>query len=125
MILTTARPSRDDATMPKPLTLTPSQVITLSDQTRRWSKFSTPIAIAGVLELIDAAATAPTPEGTFEMSTEHCARCDGDHVGVLALPLTQPHSPPEAGGLVWTHWFPCPTNGEPVLVIVEKDYAAS
>lgn len=37
---------------------------------------------------------------------------------MIAKPLARPFAPPEAGGLAWTHWYPCPTNGDPVLVIV-------
>lgn len=50
-----------------------------------------------------------------------CSRCGGDHRAVEFRPLAQPFAPPEAGGLAWTHWAPCPTNGEPMLLIA--DYA--
>lgn len=51
---------------------------------------------------------------------KHCARCGGDHVLILAMPLTRPFAPEEAGGVAWTHWAPCPTNGEPILVRVAE-----
>lgn len=46
----------------------------------------------------------------------NCARCYGDHVDVEAREMCRPFAPAEAGGVAWTHWFPCPYNGEPVLV---------
>lgn len=49
-----------------------------------------------------------------------CARCGEEHCYVEARALTRPFAPTEAGGLVWTHWFPCPTNGEPVLVMTRE-----
>src|SRR5690606_19286372 len=51
-----------------------------------------------------------------------CARCGGTHAGpILARKLDRPFAPPEAHGLEWTHWFPCPTNDQPVLVIVRNE----
>lgn len=50
-----------------------------------------------------------------------CARCGGGHERVEARRMAQPFAPPEAGGLVWTHWVPCPTNGDPILIMVEED----
>lgn len=55
---------------------------------------------------------------SFEIKAiKGCARCGGEHLIVKAHELTRAFSPPEAGGIVWTHWFPCPATGEPVLVI--------
>lgn len=52
-----------------------------------------------------------------------CARCGGRHENIVLRPLARPFAPPEAGGLEWTHWAPCPTNGDPILnmVIVPGD----
>lgn len=60
-----------------------------------------------------------------------CARCHGDgHPGLLFQPLIYPvgcscgHCP--AGELcddILTHWAPCPTNGEPILMLVREDDA--
>ena len=50
-----------------------------------------------------------------------CARCGGDHVSVVTRKLTRPVAPEDVPWLLWTHWFPCPTNGEPVLVRVTAD----
>lgn len=44
-----------------------------------------------------------------------CARCGEDHAEVTALPLARQFEPPEAAPIVWTHWAPCPTNGDPIL----------
>lgn len=53
-----------------------------------------------------------------------CARCGGNHDGPLeARELTRPFAPPEAFGVTWTHWLPCPTNGEPVMIATEEDAA--
>lgn len=49
-----------------------------------------------------------------------CARCGGDHAEISARRLQRPFQPPEAGGLSWTHWAPCPDNGEPILLIVDQ-----
>lgn len=46
-----------------------------------------------------------------------CARCDGNHEHLAARAMARPFAPAEAGGLVWTHWASCPTNGDPVLVM--------
>lgn len=54
---------------------------------------------------------------TFDLNG--CARCDGEgHPGLTFEPLTYPL---EIGDAVLTHWAPCPTNGEPILLrFVEK-----
>ena len=50
----------------------------------------------------------------FRMTIVGCARCHGDgHEDVFWMPLTHPL---EAGGVRFTHWAPCPTNGEPILM---------
>ena len=49
---------------------------------------------------------------------ENCARCGGNHGEVIASKLTIPFAPPEAAPVVWTHYFYCPSNGEPVLLVV-------
>jgi hypothetical protein len=48
-------------------------------------------------------------------------RCHGDgHEGIVFKPLTYPvHHGAVQGietGIVYTHWAPCPTNGEPILL---------
>lgn len=53
------------------------------------------------------------------MTVYSCSRCGFDHDNVPLLKLTNPFAPPEAMGLEWTHWAPCPTNGEPILIMVE------
>jgi hypothetical protein len=47
-----------------------------------------------------------------------CSRCGEDHEHVVAKPMARPFAPPEAGVLAWTHWAPCPTNGDPILLMV-------
>lgn len=44
-----------------------------------------------------------------------CARCELDHDEVIFKPLT--HIIPYFGGPL-THWAPCPTNGQPILMKV-------
>ena len=47
-----------------------------------------------------------------------CARCGQNHRKLTFTPLTHPIEAVEA----WTHWCPCPTNGEPILLtITAKD----
>ena len=46
-----------------------------------------------------------------------CARCGEDHQNLVAHKLDRPWAPPEARGVTWTHWMPCPTNGQPILVL--------
>lgn len=50
-----------------------------------------------------------------------CNRCGGNHDEVEASKLDHPFSPPEAGGITWTHWAPCPTNGQPILFVLTTD----
>lgn len=57
-----------------------------------------------------------------------CARCDGDHEHLEARKLARPFAPagafdPQRGQLTWTHWAPCPTNGDPILIMVTADAA--
>lgn len=46
-----------------------------------------------------------------------CPRCGGDHEQLELQPLDRPA---DLGGMLGlrplTHWAPCPTNGQPVLV---------
>ena len=51
---------------------------------------------------------------------KHCSRCVEDHAAVEMRELKRPFAPPEANGIEWTHWAPCPTNGEPILFIVTE-----
>lgn len=43
-----------------------------------------------------------------------CARCGEDHDNITWRPLTKPIAEHD-GSVWWTHWTPCPTNGEPIL----------
>lgn len=48
----------------------------------------------------------------------NCARCDGTHENLVATRLTRPVLEDEPSEFVlYTHWAPCPTNGEPILVL--------
>jgi hypothetical protein len=73
-------------------------------------------------------AIDPTPDdktdGLLIPKVENCARCQGTHELVHATKLTYPMSPRDAiwhtgEQMTWTHWFPCPTNGQPVMVMTE------
>lgn len=44
-----------------------------------------------------------------------CARCGGEHENIEFKPLTMPCEPDQDGTQI-THWAPCPTNGEPILM---------
>lgn len=43
-----------------------------------------------------------------------CARCHKDHENMVWRPLQYPIEDPD--GTHWTHWAPCPTNDQPVLM---------
>lgn len=40
--------------------------------------------------------------------TGECARCGESHYDLEFQPLTRPTE--------WSHWAPCPTNGEPIML---------
>lgn len=42
----------------------------------------------------------------------YCARCGESHEDVVARPLTRQ--------VYYTHWAPCPVNGEPMLIVHER-----
>lgn len=45
-----------------------------------------------------------------------CARCEGDgHEDITFQPLTHPIVRDDL--IVGTHWAPCPTNGEPIIMV--------
>jgi hypothetical protein len=55
----------------------------------------------------------------FTCSIVGCARCHGEgHEDVVWQPLTHPFEMPD--GDVMTHWAPCPTNGQPILMVSYK-----
>jgi hypothetical protein len=54
------------------------------------------------------------------MSIRGCARCHGDgHADLTFEPFTHPFEAPD--GWTATHWAPCPTNGEPILMAIISD----
>lgn len=58
----------------------------------------------------------------------HCARCGEDHLNLTAKPLTRPvmDYSNNQEKVLYTHWVPCPVNGEPILVVeVDKDGSVS
>jgi hypothetical protein len=65
----------------------------------------------------------PPDEPLTIRSITACARCGGGHEDVIARHRARPFAPAEAGGLVWTHWAPCPTSGDPILIMVEPPRA--
>lgn len=52
--------------------------------------------------------------GKIKVDVSNCARCNGNHTGLWFTQLT--NEMPDSGGFAWTHWAPCPENGEPVLL---------
>lgn len=50
---------------------------------------------------------------------KNCARCKGDHSNVKFKKLTHPIESDDSN-LSDTHWSPCPTNGEPILLRIVK-----
>jgi len=57
-----------------------------------------------------------------DLTFDNCARCGERHEQLTPRRLAQPHDP--SGPEVYTHWVPCPTNGEPIL-IAQVDTEAS
>lgn len=49
---------------------------------------------------------------------EGCARCEGD--GHSNITFRRFRLPIVAGEYVFTHWSPCPTTGEPILLMVTE-----
>lgn len=47
------------------------------------------------------------------ISFDKCARCGEPHKNVTFKPLARPM--PNEPSEPFTHWAPCPTNGEPLL----------
>lgn len=57
----------------------------------------------------------------FTCSIRGCARCHGDgHDDVVWVPLLYPALDVD-GRVVATHYAPCPTNGQPILMISYKN----
>lgn len=55
-------------------------------------------------------------EKTYKITS--CARCGGDHEGIVYKKLTNPVI---VGGTVMTHWIPCPVLNEPILMYFVND----
>lgn len=53
----------------------------------------------------------------MKVNIKNCARCHGNHEDVEFVRFNTPVY--EGESLVWTHWAMCPTNEEPILLIVE------
>jgi hypothetical protein len=53
----------------------------------------------------------------YTNDVRNCARCGGDHDGVVFEPLTRPvaRGGDREDSLLYTHWAACPTNGEPII----------
>lgn len=52
---------------------------------------------------------------TIRIDQKGCARCDGEgHRGMVFKRLTHPVE--RNGEITYTHWAPCPANGEPILL---------
>lgn len=49
----------------------------------------------------------------YTTDMEGCARCHGEHPGITFVRLIHP-IPAKVGE--FTHWAPCPTNGQPILL---------
>jgi hypothetical protein len=59
----------------------------------------------------------PCVKAEITVDVKHCARCGKDHEKVIFKKLTQP-------GPRHSHWAPCPTNQEPIMMrVVEMQMA--
>lgn len=52
------------------------------------------------------------------VSMRNCSRCGGEHHGLEFVRMARPFAPLEAAPLEWTHFASCPTNGDPILMVV-------
>lgn len=52
----------------------------------------------------------------MQVSISNCARCGEAHDELEARTFARPFAPAEAAPITWTHWVPCPTNGDPILI---------
>lgn len=59
------------------------------------------------------------------MNIQNCSRCGGDHVEVAITKLDRPFAPPECAPIQWTHFALCPTNGNPIIVMIRGDEPAA
>jgi len=50
-----------------------------------------------------------------------CARCWGDGHDNIAFEKLEHPFEPEGVKEAYTHWAPCPTNGEPILMAIVPD----
>jgi hypothetical protein len=58
--------------------------------------------------------------GDFRINLRGCARCHGEgHENLWFHRLTHPVE--IAPDTAFTHWAPCPTNGEPIMLVVSPD----
>ncbi len=53
----------------------------------------------------------------------NCARCGSNHDDLDFAELEVLFAPPEANGKTWTHWAPCPTNGQPIMLMTDAEPA--
>lgn len=51
-----------------------------------------------------------------------CARCGQDHEPLDFKAFERPVV--DQDGTTWTHWAPCPTNGDPILLMTRTKPAA-
>jgi hypothetical protein len=70
--------------------------------------------------LAEESASELQAKETFDLpQLGNCARCKQDHEDLTFEKLEYPH---EVKSEVWTHWAPCPTNGQPImLTILDED----
>lgn len=52
----------------------------------------------------------------IQLDIQRCARCGGDHDGLIFLKLLRPAVIDDT--LVATHWSLCPSNGQPIMMTV-------
>lgn len=59
-------------------------------------------------------AVAPALPDPHVVDVEVCARCGDSHSRLEFHALERPMAPAETT-VMWTHWAPCPTNGQPIM----------
>jgi len=66
-------------------------------------------------EVMSRAAADSSGADAMTCDVVACSRCGGDHRAVRFEPMARPFAPAEAAPIVWSHWAPCPTNGQPIM----------
>lgn len=54
------------------------------------------------------------------MNIIRCSRCGENHNDVEPRKLARQMDPPDCP-VIWTHWLPCPTNGDQIMIAINNE----